>query len=636
VGNALSWNSRYENKLISTEAALHNLKSGMRIFLGTACGEPLTLVEALVSGQRHIEDAEIFQLLPLGNAPYLESKYSGRFRHNSFFIGPPLRGAIEEGRADYTPIMLSDIPRLIKQGIIKIDAALICVSPPDSHGYVSLGVSVDIVQTVVQHAATVIAEVNESMPRTLGDCSFHVDQIDHFVKGERPILEFSFSEPTEVQLKVAENVARLVEDGATIETGIGIIPTTVLNFLHDRRDLGVHTEVMLDAIVDLVESGVINNRKKTINQGRSIASFCMGSRKLYDFVHNNPGVAFRPTDYVNDPYVIAQNDKMTGINVALEVDITGQVAADSIGYRFYSGIGGQVDFIRGAGKSKWGRPIICLPSVTGDGSKSRITPFLSEGAGVVTTRGDVHYVVTEYGIAYLHGKSIRERVMSLIQIAHPKYREELLDFAKKHHYVDPETPMPPSYGKVYPAEMEKRTKLIDGTDVLIRPLKPDDEELLKQFFYSLKDQSLYYRFFTPGVRLSRERKEPLKLLDYDLHMAIGAFVGEPGKETIVGVGNYILDPATNTADLAFIVRDDWQHKKLGTMLFNTIAGIAISRDIRGFTAEVLAQNRPMMKILQDSGYVIRTHLEEAVYSISLTFERKMEKKLGDETPLRGA
>lgn len=635
MGNALTWKSRYENKLVTPDAALKNLKPGMRIFLGTACGEPLTLVEALVSGQRQIEDAEIFQLLPLGNAPYAEKKYSGRFRHNSFFIGPPLRGAIREGRADYTPIMLSDIPRLIKHGRVKIDAALISVSPPDSHGYVSLGVSVDIVKTAVQHAGVVIAEVNESMPRTLGDCSFHVDQIDLFVKGERPILEFSFPEPTEVQAKVAENVARLVEDGATIETGIGIIPTTVLKFLGDRRDLGIHTEVMLDAIVDLVEAGVITNSRKTINQGKTVASFCMGTRKLYDFVHNNPGVEFHPTEYVNDPYIIAQNDKMAGINVALEVDITGQVAADSIGYTFYSGIGGQVDFIRGAGKSKWGRPIICLPSVTSDGTKSRIVPFLSEGAGVVTTRGDVHYVVTEYGIAYLHGKSIRERAMSLIQIAHPKFRDEILEFAKAHHYVDPDTPMPPAYGKLYPAELERWAKMADGADVFIRPFKTADEEELKQFFYALKDQSLYYRFFTPGVRLSRERKEPLKLLDYDIRMAVGAFVGELGKEEIVGVGNYILDPATSTADLAFIVRDDQQHKKLGTLLFNTMTDIAMSRGIRGFTADVLAQNRPMMKILQDSGYVLKTHLEGGVYSIALTFERKMERKPDEEKPRRG-
>lgn len=631
----MKWRSRYEKKLVSLEEALRHLRSGMRIFLGTACGEPQTLADALVTGQRHIEDAEIFHLLSLGGAPYTDPKYSGRFRHNSFFIGPPVREAVQQGRADYTPIALSDIPRLIKHGRIKIDAALICVSPPDEHGFVSLGVSVDIVKTAVQHADIVIAEVNESMPRTLGDSVFHIDDIDYFVRGEKPIIEFHFPEPNEVQLKVAENVAQLVEDSATIETGIGIIPTTVLKFLKDRKDLGVHTEVMLDAVADLVEAGVITNNRKTIHQGKIIASFCMGTRKLYEFVHNNPGVEFHPTEYVNDPYIIAQNDKMVGINVALEVDITGQVAADSIGPKFYSGIGGQVDFIRGAGKSRWGRPIICLPSTTKDSGISRIVPTLSEGAGVVTTRGDVHYVVTEYGIAYLHGKSIRERVISLIQIAHPKFREELLEFAKKRRWVDPDQPMPPAYGKPYPSEYQREVALLDGTTLLIRPLKPADEEPLKDFFYQLKDQSLYYRFFTPGVRLSRERKEPLKYLDYDHHMAIGAFFGEPGQEEIIGVGNYILDPANGTADLAFIVRDDWQKKKLGTQLFNTMVDIARSRGIRGFTAEVLAQNRPMMKILQDSGYVLKTHLEEGVYSILLTFEKSMEKKPGEEKPKRG-
>jgi len=624
------WKERYDKKMLTPEAAIMKLKSGMRIFLGTACGEPQTLVEAMLDNERHIDDAEIIHFLSLGFAPYAEPKLAGRFRHNSFFIGPPVREAVQEGRADYTPVAFSDIPQLIRQGRVKMDAALICVSPPDEHGYVSLGVSVDIVKTAVQYVNLIIAEVNENMPRTLGDCMLHVDQIDWFVKGEKPILEFNFPEAKEDQLKVAQNVAQLVEDGATVETGIGVIPTTVLKFISDRRDLGIHTEVMCDAIVDLVEAGVITNRLKTLNPGKIITSFCMGTRKLYDFVDNNPGVEFHPIEYVNDPYIIAQNEKMTAINVALEVDITGQVAADSIGPRFYSGIGGQVDFIRGAGKSKWGRPIICLPSITRDGTKSRILPVLSEGAGVVTTRGDVHYVVTEYGIAYLHGKSIRERAISLIQIAHPKFRDELLAYAKKLRYIDSKQPMPPAYGRLYPVEFEKWIELKDKTRVFIRPLKMDDEEELKGFFYSLKDQSIYYRFFTPGIRIAKERKEPLRALDYELQMAIGAFVGEPGMEEVVGVGNYVLSPAAGAADIAFIVRDTWQRRGLGTILFQSLVDIALARGIRGFTADVLAQNRPMMKILQDSGYMMKTRLEEGVYNVSLQLEKEPKKKFLDD------
>jgi len=630
----IDWKKDLDKKLISPEAAIKKLRPGMSIFLGTACGEPQTLVEAMVGNLRQIEDVEIFHFLALGMAPYADERYSGQFRHDSFFIGPSVREAVQQGRADYTPAALSDIPRLIKSRRIRVDAALICVSPPDEHGFVSLGVSVDIVKTAVQHAGVVIAEVNENMPRTLGDSVFHVGHIDFFVKGKMPIIEYRFPEPTDVQLKVAENVAALVEDGATLETGIGVIPNNVLKFLTDRRDLGVHTEVMGDGIVDLVEAGIVTNNRKTLHPGKIITSFCMGTRKLYDFVHNNPGVEFHPTEYVNDPYIIAQNDRMAAINVALEVDITGQVAADSIGAAFYSGIGGQVDFIRGAGKSRWGRPIICLPSVTKDESKSRIVPVLSEGAGVVTTRGDVHYVVTEYGTAYLHGKSIRERVISMIQIAHPKFREWLLNYAKKLRYVDPDQPMPPAYGKPYPKQFETRQELKDGSRVFIRPLQPADEEALKKFFYSLEDQSLYYRFFTPSVRLKKERKEPLKELDYDLHMAIGAFVGEPGKEEIAGVANYIRDPASATADVAITVHDKWQGRGLGTIMFRIIADIAIANDIRGFTADVLAQNRAMMKILQDSGYVMKTRLEEGVYSISMKFESKMEKRK-EEQPIRG-
>ncbi len=631
----MSWKDIYEKKLITPDLAIQKLKPGMSIFLGTACGEPQTLAKAMVENQQHIEDTEIFHLLSLGVAPYTEPKFSGRFRHNSFFIGPPVRDAVQEGRADYTPVALSDIPRLITSGRIKIDAALICISPPDEHGFVSLGVSVDIVKTAVQHAQVVIAEVNESMPRTLGNNIFHVDQIDWFCKGDVPILEYDFPEPENVQMKVAQNVAQLVEDGATIETGIGVIPSAVLQFLADRRDLGVHTEVMNDGIVDLVEAGVITNNKKTLHQGKIITSFCMGTRKLYDFVNNNPGVEFHPTEHVNDPYIIAKNDKMAAINVALEVDITGQVAADSIGPRFYSGIGGQVDFIRGAGKSRWGRPIICLPSTTRTGEKSRIVPTLSEGAGVVTTRGDVHYVVTEYGVAYLYGKSIRERVISLIQIAHPKFRDELLEYAKKLKYVEQNQPMPPTQGKPYPSEFETWRELKDGLRVFLRPLKPADEEALKGFFYSIKDQSIYYRYFTPAVRLIKERKEPLRELDYDFHMAIGAFVGEPGKEEIIGVGNYIMDPGAATADVALLVRDNHHRKGLGTILFRTLADIAISRGVRGFTADVLAQNRPTMKILQDSGFLLKTRLADGVYNVWLQFEKEMEKKPGEEKPKRG-
>lgn len=631
----MSWKDRYEKKLITPNDAIKKLKPGKAIFLGTACGEPQTLVEAMVENLKAIEDSEIFHFLSLGIAPYADLKYSGKFRHDSFFIGPSVRAAVQEGRADYTPAALSDIPRLIKLGHVKVDAALICVSPPDEHGYISLGVSVDIVKTAVQHAGIVIAEVNPTMPRTLGDSAFHVDQIDFFVEGTKSILEYNFPEPNEVQLKVAENVAQLVEDEATLETGIGIIPTAVLRFLRDRRDLGVHTEVMSDAVVDLVEAGVITNAKKTINRGKITTSFCMGTRKLYDFVHNNPGVEFRQTEYVNDPYVISQNDRMAGINVALEVDITGQVAADSIGSRFYSGIGGQVDFIRGAGKSKWGRPIICLPSTLRDGSKSRIVPLLSEGAGVVTTRADVHYVVTEYGIAYLHGKSIRERVISLIQIAHPKFREGLLEYAKKLKYIDSAQQMPPAYGRPYPSEFVSQHELKDGKIIIIRPLKPSDEKALKDMFYSMKDQSIYYRFFTPAVQISKERREPLRRLDYEFHMAFGAFHGEPGKEIAIGVGNYILDPANRTADVAFIVADEWQRHGLGTLLFKSLTDIAIARGIRGYTADVLAQNRGMMKILQDSGYVLKTHLEDSVYSISMLFEKMMEKKPFEEKPKRG-
>src|SRR3990172_5093936 len=376
------WTERYEEKVRTAEEAIARVQSGEQIFIGSGAAEPQRLVEALVRRAEHVFGAEIVHIMTLGIAPYAEAKWGENFRHNALSIGPNVRDAVAEGRADYTPIFLGEIPRLFETGRVPIDVALIQVSPPDAHGYCSYGVSVDIVKPAAENADVVIAEVNERMPRTLGDSFLHVDDIDFLVPVDYPILETDHPAADEIARAIGRHIANLIEDEATLQMGIGTIPDSVLLSLQDKKDLGVHTEMFSDGMMALVEAGVITNMKKTIHKGKIIASFCMGSRRLYDFVDNNPFIEFHPNSQTNDPFVIAQNEKMVSINSALEVDLSGQVCADSLGTYFYSGIGGQVDFVRGAARSKGGKPIIALPSTAQDGTISRIVPVLEPGARV--------------------------------------------------------------------------------------------------------------------------------------------------------------------------------------------------------------------------------------------------------------
>ncbi len=431
------WERLYHERMTTAEDAVRVIQSGQRVFLTGNCSVPQTLVRALVQRARagEIEDVELVQVLTVGDAEYVSPDLEGRIRVNTLFISANVRQAVHEGRADFTPIFLSEIPALFRSGELPLDVALIHVSPPDEHGFCSFGIEVGITKPAAESARIVIAEVNDRMPRTLGDSFIHVSKIDYFVPVSYPLPELPQGQPGEVQKRIAEHIAELIPDGATLQLGIGGIPDAVLLYLEDKRDLGIHTELFSDGVVTLVEKGVITNERKTLHRGKIIAGFVLGSQKLYDFVDNNAMVEFHPTDYVNDPFVIAQNDNMVAINSAIEVDLTGQVCADSIGHRFYSGVGGQVDFIRGAARSKGGKPIIALPSTAKGGTISRIVATLKPGAGVTTTRNDVHYVVTEYGVAYLHGKTIRQRVQALINIAHPDFRADLRREARRLGYL---------------------------------------------------------------------------------------------------------------------------------------------------------------------------------------------------------
>jgi acetyl-CoA hydrolase len=425
MGSVYNYVDDYKSKVKSAAEAVRAIQSGHTVYIHSNAAAPQPLVDAMVARADELKAVKIVGLLTLGEADYVKPEYAESFRVHALFIGSNVRQAVNEGRADYTPIFLSEIPSLLLEGPMPIDVCLIQVSPPDAHGYCSMGVSVDCTLAARKRAKIVIAEVNRQMPRTHGRSFIHVSRIDHIVESDRPLPEFNCGEPTDIERKIGENVASLIDDGATLQMGIGAIPNAALSFLQSKKDLGIHTEMFSDGVVDLVQSGVITNDAKTVLPGKIAVSFAFGSKRLYDFVDNNPSVEFQTSDFINDPYVIAQNYKMTAINSALQVDITGQVSSDSIGQKLFSGFGGQVDFIRGASHAKGGRAIIALPATAKNGSVSRIVPILSPGAGVVTSRADVHYVITEYGIADLFGKCVRERAKALIEIAAPQFRASL-------------------------------------------------------------------------------------------------------------------------------------------------------------------------------------------------------------------
>lgn len=431
----MNWSDIYHSKQTTAEEAVKVIQSGDNVFIPISSGAPQKLIPAMVERGPDLEDVKVLHFSTLGPATYTDPKYEGHFRHIALFIGGNVRQAVNEGRADYVPVFYHEAPALFKKGVYELDVAMIHVSPPDEHGFCSYGVAVDATKPAAESAKIVIAEVNPNMPRTLGDSFIHVRNIDYIVPTDYPLEEYPAAEFTATHAKIAEHIAGLIDDGATVQLGIGAIPEAVLTYLDDKSDLGVHTEMFSDGLIDLIDRGIVTCAKKTLHPGKIIATFLMGSRELYDFVDNNPLIEFRPVHYVNDPFVIAQNNDMVAINSALQVDFTGQICADSIGHKFYSGFGGQLDFIRGAAHSEGGKPIIALPATARNGEVSRIVPALYEGGGVVTTRADVHYVVTEYGVANLHGRTIRERVKALIGIAAPQFRDELTENAKELHYI---------------------------------------------------------------------------------------------------------------------------------------------------------------------------------------------------------
>jgi acyl-CoA hydrolase/GNAT superfamily N-acetyltransferase len=613
----------YPEKFLPEEKIFSHINRGDRIFIGTACSEPQYLVNALVeyvkSYPKAFFDTEVIHVWTLGVAPYADEKFKQNFRHNSFFIGNNTREAINQGIADYTPIFLSHVPTLLRKGIIEIDVALVQTSLPDEHGFLSLGVSVDIVKTAVESARLVVVQVNKHMPRVHGDAFIHIKDVDFIVPHDEPILEFTTKASDEISNRIGKYVSLIIQDGDTIQVGYGRMPNAILKHLITKKNLGVHTELLTDGIVELMKAGVVTNSEKTVDRGKTIASFCMGTQSTYEYIHDNPSIEFKTIDYTNNPLIIAQQRRMTAINAALQIDLTGQATAESLGKMFFSGIGGQADFMRGAVLAPGGKTILTLRSTTENEQESRIVPFIPEGAGITLNRGDVHYVVTEYGIAYIHGKNIRERAMDLIAIAHPKFRPWLIEEAKKNGLIYRDQAFIPGKKGEYPEHLETYRTTKTGIKLKLRPVKISDEELLKDFFYSLSDQSLYRRFISTRKDMPHERLQEMVVIDYTKEMVILAVIEQNEKEVVVGVGQYGIQEYQHWAEVAFAVRDDYQYKGIGQVLLSYLTQIAKRNGLLGFTAEVLVENKPMLHLFEKMGFNIEKRSSAGVYELKMEF-----------------
>jgi acyl-CoA hydrolase/GNAT superfamily N-acetyltransferase len=615
---------KYPQKFAPEEKILKQIHRGNRIFVGTACGEPQYLVSILVeyieNHPKAFFDAEILQVWSLGLAPYADEKFKRNFRTNSFFISDNTRKSVNEGFADYSPIFLSMVPNLFNRRMVPVDVALVQVSPPDNHGYVSLGISVDITKAGVENANLVIAQINRNMPRVHGDTFIHIKDIDFLVVHDEPLLEFRPQAPDDVANKIGEYVSRIVNDGDTIQVGYGNTPNAIMKNLKNKNNLGAHTELLSDGMAELIRNGNIDNSRKSILRGKTVASFCMGVRDTFDYLHDNPAIEFRAIDYVNNPLIIARNQNMTAINSVLQIDLTGQATGDSIGRTFYSGVGGSADFMRGAILAPGGKTILVIQSTAKDGTVSRIVPSLDEGAGVTICRGDVHYVVTEYGIAYLHGKNIRERAMDLIAIAHPDFRPWLIEKAKDLNLIYKDQAFIPGKKGEYPETLETHRKTKGGLDILMRPIKISDEPALKDFFYSLSDNSLYRRFMSSRKDMPHERLQEFVIIDYTKEMVILTTIQNETKESIAGLGQYIIDEMAHTAEVAFVVRDDYQNKGIGRQLLQYLDYLAIRQGLLGLTADVLVENKPMLHLFLDNGFEIENRNGEGTYELKKIFK----------------
>ncbi len=606
----------YADKVCDAVRAVAAIRNGEHVFVGTGCAAPRTLVQALECMPSPPADVEMLHFFTIKAFDHdAEGRCTTRFRHRSFFVGSDMRAAVKQGLVDYVPMSVARVPEMMALGRIPVDVALVQVSLPDAFGYVSLGVSVDIIPAAIARARLVIAEVNPNMPRSMGDSTLHISRIDHLVPVDAPITPFERIPVQEENVqRIARYIAGIIDDGSTLQIGLGEVAHEALQYLTDRKDLGVHSDLISDAIIPLLINGSLTGARKTNKPFKIVASLALGSRALYDLIDSNPLFSFEPMDAVCNPVTIAAQHKMVAIAQAYSIDLTGQVCIDQFDGEFYSGIGSQGEFLRGASRSPGGKPIVCMTSTTEDGTQSRIRPALLAGEAATIARTDVHYVVTEYGIAYLFGKSIRERATALIELAHPEFRPELFAQAQALGYLSPDQTL--QNLRAYPVEEELTVTLKDNRTVLLRPALSSDAQGIRDLFHHLSEADVYTRFFRHVRGLSNQEVQRLCNVNYENEVAFVAVAGPREASEIVAQACYFINPTTNLADTAFMVHPDWQGSGLGTALQNCMAAHAKKRGLRGFVADVLPGNTRMLRLARNGPPTVQ--VEKNADSVHIT------------------
>ena len=621
------WADSYLEKRRSAREAMNLIQPGQRVFIGSSCGEPQSLVRELANASERLAGLEVARLMALESTPLtlIANKTKGQnLSIRTFYAGSGKPKAIARNKRFITPLNLSAVPRLFRSRLLHLHVALIQVSPPDDFGWMSLGVSVDITLAAAQSADLVIAQVNPKMPRVLGRSVIHVNEVDILVEREEPLITARATPESESANKIAGHIQRFIEDGSTLQISLGTSPQAVLLALSEANDLGIHTQYITDDIMHLVSRGVITNREKGLNPGKLIASSAIGSEELYEFLNDNPGIEFHPSDYINNPSIISRHNKMVSINVAMEVDLTGQAAADALPINLYTGVSGMLDFIRGASQAEGGKAILLLTATSRDGKRSHVVPSLGDTA-VVIPRSDVQYVVTEFGAVNLFGKSLQERALAMISIAHPDFREQLFKEAQSMGLLGTERRLREAILGIYPASLEE-TAVIEGDDITIRAAKPVDERRIQEHFYTLGKNDVIARFFHEKTRFVRDEAEGLSQIDYQKNLTLVALVGEFGFGRVIGVGEYMLDESTNMAEVAFSVSSDYQGKGLGTRLMDKLSGAARENGIAGLVAYTAETNEGMIRLFHALPYVVRTSVKDDILELTCRFDEIDDRK----------
>jgi len=616
-----SWADNYVDKKRSVEDAIKLIKPGQRVFIGSSCGEPQYLVRALSEVAGYLQDIEVVRLLSLETTPLtlIATKTQDHSLNiRSFYLGSARPQSLARNQRFITPMNLSAVPGLFKSRLLPVHVALIQVSPPDDFGWMSLGVSVDVTLAAALSSDLVIAQVNSKMPRVLGHSFIHVNDVGVIVENDEELLTVGKTPELESANTIGKLIARLIEDGSTLQISPGTTPQAILLALSDKNDLGIHTQYMTNDIMHLVSRGVVTNRKKGFNEGKLVASTAIGTKELYEFIHDNPAIEFHPSDYVNSPDIISRHHKMVSLNVILSTDLTGQVAADALPYNLFSGVTGMLDFIRGTFQAQGGKSILFLPSTNIQETKSRIVPILTDTT-VVVPRGDVQYVATEYGVVNLFGKSLQERAVAMISIAHPDFRDELFYEAKKMGLLGSERVLKDSIHGIYPLQLEE-TRTIEGETVTIRPAKPVDARRIQEHFYNLDKNDIVSRFFHEKASFEIEEMQGLSQIDYIKDLTIIALVGEVGFGRVVGIGEYFLDQAKNMAEVAFSISGEFQGKGLGKILIGKLARAARENGISGLIAYTSAQNQGMIRLFKSLPYRVTTSFESEILTLSCRFD----------------